>query len=98
MTTFVLVHGSWHDGSTWEPVVRHLEQNGHRAYGPTIAGHGKDVDKNVDHAQCTRSIVDFIESHDLNDIVLVGHSFGGTIIASAVQAIPARVKIGRAHV
>lgn len=92
MTTFVLIHGSWHDGSAWAPVVRYLEQNGHQAHAPTIAGHGKDVDKNVDHAQCTRSIVDFIESNDLNDIVLLGHSFGGTIIARVVQAIPERVK------
>ncbi len=92
MTTFVLIHGSWHDGAAWEPVIGHLEDNGHQAYGPTIAGHGKDVDKNVDHAQCTRSIVDFIESHDLNDIVLLGHSFGGTIISRVVQAVPERVK------
>jgi len=25
MSTFVLVHGSWHDGSAWQAVVDHLE-------------------------------------------------------------------------
>ena len=24
MTTFVLVHGSWHDGSAWRRVIKHL--------------------------------------------------------------------------
>jgi len=51
MSTFVLVHGSWHDGSAWQAVVDHLEA-GHQAFAPT-AGHGKSVDKNVNHAQCT---------------------------------------------
>jgi hypothetical protein len=44
----------------WQPVIEHLEQLGHTAYGPTVAGHGKDVPKNVTHAESTQSIVDFI--------------------------------------
>lgn len=92
MTNFVLVHGSWHDGSAWAPVIEYLEGQGHKAYGPTIAGHGKDVDKAVDHAQCTQSIVDFIESKDLRDVVLLGHSFGGSVISTVAQAIPDRIK------
>jgi hypothetical protein len=30
MSTFVLVHGSWHDGSAWQAVVDHLEAVGIR--------------------------------------------------------------------
>ena len=87
MSTFVLVHGSWHDGSTWQAVVDHLEAKGHLAFSPMIAGHGKSVDKNVNHAQCTQLIVDYIVDKDLSDIVLLGHSFGGTIIAKVAEAI-----------
>jgi len=87
MSTFVLVHGSWHDGSAWQAVIDQLQAKGHHAFAPTIAGHGKGVNKNVNHAQCTQSIVDYIVSKDLNDIVLVGHSFGGTIIAKVAEAI-----------
>ncbi len=43
MTIFVLVHGSWHDGSAWNAVIQHLEARGHQAFAPTIAGHGKGV-------------------------------------------------------
>jgi len=38
-------------------------------------GSWKGVDKNVNHAQCTQSIVDYIVGKDLTDIVLLGHSF-----------------------
>jgi pimeloyl-ACP methyl ester carboxylesterase len=92
MSIFVLVHGSWHDGSAWKPVIDQLEAKGHQAFAPTIAGHGKGVDKNVNHAQCTQSIVDYILDKDLTDIVLLGHSFGGTIIAKVAEAIPHRIR------
>ena len=92
MSTFVLVHGSWHDGSAWEPVRTHLEEKGHRAFSPTIAGHGKGVDKNVNHAQCTQSIIDFILEKDLYDVVLLGHSFGGTILSQVAPALPERMR------
>jgi pimeloyl-ACP methyl ester carboxylesterase len=92
MSTFVLVHGSWHDGSAWKTVIKHLEAKGHQAFAPTIAGHGKGVNKNVNHAQCTQSIVDYIVSKDLTDIVLLGHSFGGTIIAKVAEAVDHRIR------
>lgn len=92
MATLVLVHGSWHDGSLWEPVARHLRDRGHEVHTPTIAGHGPDVPKNVDHDDCVRSIVDAIVDADLREVVLLGHSFGGTIIARVAEEIPGRLK------
>jgi pimeloyl-ACP methyl ester carboxylesterase len=92
MSTFVLVHGSWHDGGAWAPVIKHLQKLGHAAFGPTVAGHGKGVPKNVNHAQCTQSIVDYILKNDLKDFVLVGHSYGGTIISKVAEAVPERIR------
>jgi len=89
---FVLVHGSWHDGSLWGPVAERLRELGHAAETPTIAGHGKDVDKAVTHEDCVRSIVEAITRPDLSDVVLVGHSFGGTIIAKVAEQIPERIR------
>lgn len=90
--TFVLVHGSWHDGPTWDAVVRRLVSLGHTAHAPTMAGHGIGVSKDVNHAQCTQSIVDYVVDNDLRDFVLVGHSFGGTVIAKVAEAIPDRIR------
>jgi pimeloyl-ACP methyl ester carboxylesterase len=92
MGLFVLVHGSWHDGTCWEETIRHLERRGHRAFAPTIAGHGKGSVKNVDHAHCVASITNYIVDHSLTDFVLLGHSFGGTIISKVAEAIPERIR------
>jgi pimeloyl-ACP methyl ester carboxylesterase len=92
MGIYVLVHGSWHDGAAWNSTIRELENRGEKALAPTIAGHGKGVKKDVNHADCTKSIVDFIIVKGLNDVVLLGHSFGGTIISKVVEAIPERIQ------
>jgi pimeloyl-ACP methyl ester carboxylesterase len=92
MTTFVLVHGAWHDGSAFTDTIQHLQSRGHTAHAPTLAGHGRNADKHVDHARCTQSVVDYIVSRDLTDIVLLGHSFGGTIVQKVSEAIPDRIR------
>lgn len=89
---FVLVHGSWHDGSSWDETISHLAALGHVAHAPTIAGHGAGADRRVDHVACTKSVVDYVHDNDLRDFVLVGHSFGGTIIAKMAEAIPDRIR------
>jgi alpha-beta hydrolase superfamily lysophospholipase len=91
MATFVLVHGSFHDGSAWEGVTKRLEQRGHSAYAPTLAGHGKGVGSDVTHAQCVQSVVDYITDRHLTDVILVGHSFCESIICKVVEAMPDRV-------
>jgi pimeloyl-ACP methyl ester carboxylesterase len=87
---FVLVHGAWHDGSAWQAVVDELHRLGHQADAPTIAGHGKGADKDISHDDAVRSIVDAIGAGD--DVVLVGHSFGGTVIARVAGEIPERIR------
>lgn len=92
MTTYVLVHGSWHDGSLWEPVASHLRVYGHFVHTPTVAGHGPGADRRVNHRQCTQSITDYILQNDLRDFVLLGHSYGGTIISKVAEAVPDRIR------
>jgi pimeloyl-ACP methyl ester carboxylesterase len=90
--TFLLVHGSWHTGESWSPVAEALRRAGHTVHTPTVAGHGFGVDKRVNHAQCSQSIVDYIVECNLTDFVLLGHSFGGTVISKVVEAVPERVR------
>lgn len=91
MSTYVLIHGSWHDGPLWQPVADTLRTLGHEVYTPTVAGHGKDVPKDVDHADCVASIVDYLIEHDLTEVKLLGHSYGGTIIARVSEEVPERI-------
>lgn len=92
VSTFVLVHGAWHDGSAWDRVIERLIARGHKAFAPTVAGHGPNAVRSVTHAEATRSIVDFILGHGLTDIVLVGHSFGATFICKVAEAIPEHIR------
>jgi pimeloyl-ACP methyl ester carboxylesterase len=92
MAVFVLVHGSWHEGSAWEGVYRQLEGKGHKAFAPTVAGYGKGANRNVTHAQCVKSIVDFVKKNSLSDFILVGHSFGGTFISKVAEVIPEKIR------
>ncbi|WP_235864039.1 alpha/beta fold hydrolase [Sutcliffiella halmapala] len=90
--TFVLIHGSWADGSFWDGIADELRKRGSTVYTPTLAGHGKVNEKNVTHAQITKSVVDFILQRNLHQIVLVGHSFGGSVIQKVAEQIPDRIK------
>ncbi|MGJ7546189.1 alpha/beta hydrolase [Variovorax sp. LT1R16] len=39
-SVFVLVHGAWHNASTWNQVIPHLAQLGHAAVAVDLPGHG----------------------------------------------------------
>jgi pimeloyl-ACP methyl ester carboxylesterase len=92
MATYVLVHGACHDGSAFDRVVDRLREHGHTAYAPTVAGHGKNADKRVTHAESVQSVLDYILARELTDFVLVGHSYGATIIAKLAEVMPERVR------
>jgi pimeloyl-ACP methyl ester carboxylesterase len=36
MATFCLLHGDWHDGACWEPLVLQLDARGHEAVAPDM--------------------------------------------------------------
>ena len=91
--TFVLIHGTWHGGWAWQGVIRHLEAKGHHAYAPTLIGHSPaDERVGITHRDCVDSVVSYIRRHDLQDVILVGHSFGGTVISKAAEYLPNRIK------
>src|SRR5260370_16464123 len=92
MFNFVLTHGSWHTGAHWTPVVRHLHQAGHQAFAPTVLGHGEGVEKRVNHVQQVDDLVNQLIQRNLHDIVLVGHSYAGTLTARLAEEIPDRIR------
>ncbi|MGH8010611.1 MAG: alpha/beta fold hydrolase, partial [Candidatus Binatia bacterium] len=89
--TFVLVHGAWHTGEHWAPVAKHLLAVGHRVYTPTVSGFGVSQ-MSVRHADGVESIVRYITERDITDFILVGHSFGGTVISKVAEVFPDRIR------
>src|SRR5262249_3124030 len=91
--TFVLVHGSWHDGWAWHSVTQELSARGHRAFAPTLPGHGPGAQRRgITHQACVDAVVAEIEQHGLKRVILVGHSFGGSVVQRVAQAIPDRIE------
>ncbi|MFC4809935.1 alpha/beta fold hydrolase [Paenibacillus sp. GCM10023250] len=88
---FVLIHGAWGDVSQFNKVADELRKLGHTVHVPEYPGHGELTDKNVTHEQITAAVIDYIKEKELNHIVLLGHSFGGTVVATAAQHIPDRI-------
>lgn len=89
--TFVIIHGSWADASQFDGVAAELRKLGHSVYVPELLGHGALTDKNVTHEQITNAVIRYIEEKDLKHIVLLGHSFGGTVVMTVAQQIPDRI-------
>ena len=90
--TFVLIHGSWTDASFWDGIAAELRAMGHNVHVLKYPGHDGDPNTNVQHAMLSRSVADYIVSHGLRDVVLVGHSFGGTIVQKTAELVPDRLK------
>src|SRR4029078_3412387 len=90
---YVLVHGAWHTGAEMEAVAGHLRQQGHVVHCPTAASNNKDDDRDkIGLEQAIASVVAYIEKHDLRDIRLVGHSYGGMLISGGADSLTARIR------
>ena len=93
--TFVLVHGAWHGAWCWRRVIAILRSAGHVVFAPTLTGFGERV--HLTRADLTiedfaADIVNVIAAEELNDIILVGHSFGGNPVSVVADRVPERLK------
>ncbi|APH72431.1 alpha/beta hydrolase [Aquibium oceanicum] len=92
MATYVLVHGAWHTGELFEEVAAPIRGAGHEVHLPTIAGNRPGDEKTIGLAPAIASIVDYLVSNDLSDVILLGHSYGGMIITGVADAVPERLR------
>lgn len=95
MTTYVLVPGGWKGGWAYETVTPLLERAGHTVHALTPTGLGPGDDEatvataNLDtHAG---DVLRLLDGHDLRDVTLVGHSYGGMVIAAAADRAAGRI-------
>jgi pimeloyl-ACP methyl ester carboxylesterase len=96
MATYVLVPGAWLGGWAWEPVTRRLQAQGHDVHPVTFTGLGERshlASPEVDLDTYIADVVDLVESEDLHDVVLVGHSYGGHVVTAVADRIPDRISL-----
>jgi pimeloyl-ACP methyl ester carboxylesterase len=93
MATFVLIHGAWHGGWCWTPVVRRLAEKGHAAFAPTMPGYGVTEQRaGITNQHCADTLIDYIDGRGLHDVILVGHSWAGTLLSTVAPRLPNRVQ------
>jgi pimeloyl-ACP methyl ester carboxylesterase len=91
---FVLVHGAWHGGWCWSRVRDRLSWLGHRVFTPTLTGLGERshlLSASISLETHITDVVNVIEWEDLDDVVLVGHSYGGWVISGVAEHVLARL-------
>ncbi|MDT7804285.1 MAG: hypothetical protein QOI78_7718 [Actinomycetota bacterium] len=94
MSTFLLVHGAWHSGRSWDRVVPLLESAGHRVFAPSLTGYGDKahlLSPEVGLGTHIDDIAGLLEGERLDDVVLVGHSYAGMVISGVADRIPERI-------
>ena len=83
MTTFVLVHGAFRGGWSWDRVRPLLEAAGHEVHAPTLSETATGLDTWVDEVAA---------AVDDDDVVLVGHSQGGVVVREVAVRRPSRLR------
>lgn len=95
MIPFVLVHGAWQGNWVWERVADRLRAAGHRVYTPSLTGLGECAHlagPAIDLETHIADVMGVIEHHELDGIVLCGHSYGGMVVAGAADRMHQRIK------
>ena len=94
MSTFVLVPGAWHGSWCWKRVRASLQALGHEVFTPALTGVGErahllsraiNLDTHID------DVVNLIRWEELSNVVLCGHSYGGSVISGAADRVPDRI-------
>lgn len=85
MATFCLIHGNWHDGSCWSPLVEGLRSRSHDAIAPDLPFD----DPAATYAERARPAITALANVE-EPIVVVAHSVGsaeGALVAAEYAAL-----------
>jgi len=93
-STFVLVPGGWHGGWCFRDVAERLRAQSHTVYPLTLTGLGDrahlarpDIDLDAHIAD----VVAVLDAEELQDVILLGHSYGGCVISGVARQRPAAI-------
>lgn len=86
----ILVHGAWGGAWVWRRVLAPLRQAGHEVHAVTLTGDGDR--SHLRHPEINLSshisdVVAAVRAEELQDVVLVGHSYGGMVVTGAADRL-----------
>ncbi|MBM4241439.1 MAG: alpha/beta hydrolase [Euryarchaeota archaeon] len=80
MSNYVLVHGGSVDKSVWDKVVPYLEEMGHKVFALTLSD-----ERTSSLTNHILEVCKLIEGEGIDDVILVGHSYGGLVITGVAD-------------
>lgn len=95
METFLFVHGAFQGGWVWKYVSTELAQQGHQTHAPTLSGCGylsNGFKKGIGLTNYIQDVTNYLFFHDLQDVVMVAHSYSGMVAAAAAMRSSSMVK------
>ena len=95
MKTCVLIHGAFQGGWIWKLVATRLRSAGHIVYTPTLDGCGERASHlraGITTETQAEEVAQFLWSEDLKDVVLVGASAGGMVMAKTAELARDRIE------
>ena len=94
LAKFVLVPGAWLGAWAWQKVTPLLEEKGHEVYPVTLTGMGERVhlaSPDVGMETAIQDVLNVMKYNDVDDLVIVGHSFAGKVAAAVADRAHDRV-------
>jgi pimeloyl-ACP methyl ester carboxylesterase len=92
---FVFVHGGRHGGWCWKKLTPLIWAAGHRVYTPTLTGLGERshlLRPEVGLDTHIQDVIAVFEYEDIQDAMLVAHSYAGVVVSGAMEQISDRVR------
>ena len=95
MADIVVAHGAWSAGWAWKKMRPLMAARGHVLWTPTYTGLGERSHLASPAVNLTTQITDVVqvlEMEDLEDVVLIGHSYGGMVATGVADKVPERLQ------
>jgi pimeloyl-ACP methyl ester carboxylesterase len=96
MANIVLAHGAWSAAWAWKKMRPLMRTAGHEFFSPTYTGLGERAHlahHEIDLSTHIQDVVAVLEFEDLQDVTLLGHSYGGMVATGVADR--ARNRIAR---
>lgn len=93
-TAIVLVHGAWQGAWCWQRVLGPLRAAGHRVHAVSLSGVGErahQIHPGITLQTHIDDVKAVIECEELQDVMLVGHSYSGMVITGVAEQMPERL-------
>jgi pimeloyl-ACP methyl ester carboxylesterase len=94
MATIVLAHGAWSAAWAWKKMRPLFGAAGHEFFSPTYTGLGERAhlaDPDIDLSTHVQDVTAVLEFEDLQDVTLLGHSYGGMVATGVADRVPGRL-------